>query len=224
MPSSAASSADDLGQPDDAVLGRDIGRLEGRGDQAVRRGDVDDAPEAARASSAAAPARMVWKAADRLIARTASHFPGGKSSIGATCWMPALLTRMSTRPKRGVRLTIMRQCRRASPCRRRHGVPARRGPRRRRRWRRSPRASPKPFSTTPRRPPPAPRRCRARCRGSSRSRSPRGLQSAAAGPPTRASPAGVMMVVMAPSSSCLVRADATAGAARRANAAWAACR
>ena len=32
-----------LGQPDDAVLGRDVGRLLGRGDQPVRRGDVDDA-------------------------------------------------------------------------------------------------------------------------------------------------------------------------------------
>ncbi len=35
-----------LGQPDHAVLGRHVGRLEGRGDQPVRRGDVDDAPPA----------------------------------------------------------------------------------------------------------------------------------------------------------------------------------
>src|SRR5436305_1461160 len=28
----------------------------------------------------------------------ASHFSGGKSCNGATCWMPALLTRMSSRP------------------------------------------------------------------------------------------------------------------------------
>src|SRR5919199_1914593 len=39
-------------------------------------------------------ARMAWNAADRLIARIWSHFSGGKSSTGATYWMPALLTRM----------------------------------------------------------------------------------------------------------------------------------
>ena len=43
-------------------------------------------------------ARMVWKAAERLIAMIASHFSGGKSSIGETNWMPALLTRMSSEP------------------------------------------------------------------------------------------------------------------------------
>ena len=43
-------------------------------------------------------ARMAWKAAERLIAITASHFSGGNSSTGATCWMPALFTRMSTLP------------------------------------------------------------------------------------------------------------------------------
>ena len=42
--------------------------------------------------------RVVWKAEDRLMARIASHFAGGKSCSGATCWMPALLTRMSSRP------------------------------------------------------------------------------------------------------------------------------
>ena len=44
-------------------------------------------------------ARMAWKADDRLIAMIASHFSIGKSSIGETNWMPALLTRMSTEPK-----------------------------------------------------------------------------------------------------------------------------
>ena len=43
-------------------------------------------------------ARMVWNADDRLIAMIWSHFSIGNSSIGATCWMPALLTRMSTAP------------------------------------------------------------------------------------------------------------------------------
>ena len=42
--------------------------------------------------------RVVWKALLRLIAMIASHFSTGKSSTFATCWIPALLTRMSTRP------------------------------------------------------------------------------------------------------------------------------
>jgi hypothetical protein len=41
---------------------------------------------------------MVWKAELRLMAMIASQRSTGKSSIGATCWMPALLTRMSTPP------------------------------------------------------------------------------------------------------------------------------
>ena len=42
--------------------------------------------------------RIVWKAELRLIARIASHFSGGNSSTLATCWMPALFTRMSQPP------------------------------------------------------------------------------------------------------------------------------
>ena len=38
------------------------------------------------------------KAEVRLIAMIASHFSTGKSCTGATCWMPALLTRMSMPP------------------------------------------------------------------------------------------------------------------------------
>src|SRR3712207_293342 len=41
-------------------------------------------------------ALVAWKAAERLMARTASHLSSGNSSMRATCWMPALLTRMST--------------------------------------------------------------------------------------------------------------------------------
>ena len=44
-------------------------------------------------------ARMVWNADDRLMAMTASHFSTGKSSIFATCWMPALFTSTSSEPK-----------------------------------------------------------------------------------------------------------------------------
>src|ERR1700681_1554523 len=44
-------------------------------------------------------ARVAWNAADRLMAMIWSHFSIGKSSIGETNWMPALLTRISTEPK-----------------------------------------------------------------------------------------------------------------------------
>jgi len=40
--------------------------------------------------------RVAWNAADRLIAITASQRSVGKRSTGATCWIPALFTRMST--------------------------------------------------------------------------------------------------------------------------------
>ena len=43
--------------------------------------------------------RVVWNAEVRLIAMIASQRSTGKISTGATCWMPALLTRMSMRPK-----------------------------------------------------------------------------------------------------------------------------
>src|SRR5215467_11387574 len=43
-------------------------------------------------------ARVAWKADERLMAMIWSHFSIGNSSIGATYWMPALLTRMSTDP------------------------------------------------------------------------------------------------------------------------------
>jgi hypothetical protein len=41
---------------------------------------------------------MAWKLEEKLMAMIASHFASGNSSIGATCWMPALFTRMSTLP------------------------------------------------------------------------------------------------------------------------------
>src|SRR5579862_5347724 len=43
-------------------------------------------------------ARIAWNAADRLMAMIWSHFSIGKSSIGETNWMPALLTSTSTEP------------------------------------------------------------------------------------------------------------------------------
>ena len=53
-------------------------------------------------SAAAVP----WNTADRFSAMMASHFSTGKSSIGAVCWMPALLTRMSMRPSWRTALSI----------------------------------------------------------------------------------------------------------------------
>ena len=46
--------------------------------------------------------RVVWKAAERLTAMMSSQRSTGNSSIGAVCWMPALLTRTSMHPKRSV--------------------------------------------------------------------------------------------------------------------------
>src|SRR5713226_233618 len=43
-------------------------------------------------------ALMAWNDEERLMAMMASHFSSGKSSIGATNWMPALLTKMSQAP------------------------------------------------------------------------------------------------------------------------------
>jgi hypothetical protein len=43
--------------------------------------------------------RVVWNAEVRLMAMIASQRSTGNSSIFATNWMPALLTRMSTPPK-----------------------------------------------------------------------------------------------------------------------------
>ena len=51
-----------------------------------------------RAFMPGSAARMVWNAEERLMARIWSHFSIGNSSTGATCWMPALLTRMSIPP------------------------------------------------------------------------------------------------------------------------------
>ena len=48
---------------------------------------------------AGSASRMVWNAAVRLSAMIRSHLSTGNSSIGATCWVPALLTRMSGPPK-----------------------------------------------------------------------------------------------------------------------------
>ena len=50
--------------------------------------------------------RVVWKAAVRFSAIIVSHFSTGKSSTGATCCIPALLTRMSISPASAIIATI----------------------------------------------------------------------------------------------------------------------
>ena len=52
-------------------------------------------------------ARVVWNAEERLIARIASHFSIGNCSSGETCWMPALFTSTSMRPKVSRAVVIM---------------------------------------------------------------------------------------------------------------------
>jgi hypothetical protein len=51
-----------------------------------------------RAFIAGNASRVVWNAAVRFSAMTASHRSTGKSSTFATCWMPALLTSTSMPP------------------------------------------------------------------------------------------------------------------------------
>ena len=43
---------------------------------------------------------VVWNADDRQTAMTASHLSSGNDSTGATCWMPALLQRICSPPRR----------------------------------------------------------------------------------------------------------------------------
>ena len=52
-------------------------------------------------------ARVAWNAELILIAMMASHFSGGNVSTASTCWMPALLTRMSTVPNAAIASVII---------------------------------------------------------------------------------------------------------------------
>jgi NTE family protein len=71
------------------------------GDQAVRRATLTILPQR-RSRIPGTAALVAWKAAERLMPRTASHLSSGNSSTRATCWMPALLTRTSTAPSSSV--------------------------------------------------------------------------------------------------------------------------
>ena len=83
MPKVASSSATVLVSPGKPVLGGDIGGLERRGDQRCAEAMLMMRPHL-RAFMPGIAARMVWNAADRLMAMIAFHFSIGKSSIGET--------------------------------------------------------------------------------------------------------------------------------------------
>ena len=57
-------------------------------------------------------ALMAYQLEAKLIAMIASNFASGNSSIGATNWIPALFTRMSTTPSAASASAII--CRTAS--------------------------------------------------------------------------------------------------------------
>ena len=80
------------------MLGRDIGRLEGRCGQRMGRGGIDDAAPAAllhaRNHGADAMKGRRQVDGDDLV-----PFLDRDSSTGDTNWMPALLMRISTAPK-----------------------------------------------------------------------------------------------------------------------------
>src|SRR5690242_6665950 len=97
MPCGAASSATVLVRPAMPCLAATYADLKGDAISAWADAVFMMRPHL-RAFMPGKAARTAWKADDRLMAMMASHFSGGKSSIGETNWMPALLTRMSTAP------------------------------------------------------------------------------------------------------------------------------
>ncbi len=99
-PELRAFERDCLSQPYNAVLGGNIGALR----TARRTTPCAEATLMTRPQAGAAFIRTEG-GADGVERRgqvrrdDRVHFSVGKSSIGLTCWMPALLTRMSRRPK-----------------------------------------------------------------------------------------------------------------------------
>ena len=86
---------DHLRQPLEAVLGADVGRLVRRGAVAVDAGDVDEPAPAPRRTCRGAAGRASRNGASSISRWISAKRSGSNSSTGATCWMPALLTRMS---------------------------------------------------------------------------------------------------------------------------------
>src|ERR1700722_10604907 len=98
IPNVATSSATVLVRPARPCLAETYAALNGEATSECADAVLMMRPHL-RAFMPGTAARMAWKAAERLMAMIWSHFAIGNSSIGATCWMPALLTRMSTAPK-----------------------------------------------------------------------------------------------------------------------------
>src|SRR5579863_8594926 len=96
-PNVASSSATVLVSPAMACLAETYADLNGEATSECAEAVLMMRPHLL-AFMAGTAARIAWNAADRLIAMIASHFSTGKSSIGETNWMPALLTRISSEP------------------------------------------------------------------------------------------------------------------------------
>ena len=87
-----------LGQVGDGALGRGVGRDPRAGERGLDPGDVDDLAGARARSCAGATAWPTLKTEEMLVWSMRSKASAGKSSSGARCCMPALLTRMSMGP------------------------------------------------------------------------------------------------------------------------------
>src|SRR5215831_5739436 len=97
MPNVASSSATVLVSPASPCLAEIYATLNGEATSECAEAVLMMRPHL-RAFMPGTAARTVWNADDRLMAMIWFHFSIGKSSIGSTCWTPALLTRMSTLP------------------------------------------------------------------------------------------------------------------------------
>ena len=79
-----AFERDDLGHALDGVLGRDVGDLERRRDEAVHGGDVDDPPQP-RSYMPGSTSRTSRNGASTMIRMIRENSSGGNSCTGATC-------------------------------------------------------------------------------------------------------------------------------------------
>src|ERR1700756_5805298 len=98
MPKVATSSATVLVRPARPCLAETYAALNGEATSECADAVLMMRPHL-RAFMPGTAARIAWNEAERLIAMIWFHLSIGNSSIGATCWMPALLTTMSTEPK-----------------------------------------------------------------------------------------------------------------------------
>src|SRR5215213_2839031 len=101
MPSRAVSSATDFVKPATPCLAATYADLLGEAMRLCAEAVLMMRPQPFDFIADTAN-RVVWNTAERLMAMIASHFSGGKLSTGETCWMPALLMRMSGAPSSSV--------------------------------------------------------------------------------------------------------------------------